>query len=271
MDQGRKTNWYWRTARGARLLPAVLALSVIFLRPRAAEIMMFAAASLSDAVREIASEYLEKSGDKIVFNFASSSTLARQIAEGARADLFFSADEEKMDELEKKGLIRKETRSSLLSNSLVIVVPTDSSLGIKTAGDLRKAKRIALAETGSVPAGIYARKYLEQARLWAELEKRVIPTENVRASLAAVESGNADAAVVYKTDAAISHKVKVAYEVPRQAAPRISYPVAVLTEARSAKPAEKFLEYLRSPEGRKKFVRFGFIVLPIAGERNGNG
>lgn len=234
-----------------------------------ADVTVFAAASLSDALKEVAVSFQRENGTRVHFNFAGSSTLARQIGEGARADLFFSADEEKMDQIAAKELIRKETRRDLLSNTLVIVVPNDSALS--TPDQLRAVKRIALAQPESVPAGIYARKLLEQAGLWTELKSKVVPTENVRAALAAVGSGNADAAIVYKTDAAVSRQAKVVYEVPAGTGPKIVYPVAVLKEARDEKSALGFWKYLQSPAARKVFEQFGFIVLPGASGRHGNG
>jgi molybdate transport system substrate-binding protein len=228
----------------------------------AVEVTVFAAASLADSLKEIAAAYERQSGDKIVFNFGASSTLARQIEEGAPADLFFSADEAKMDELEKKGLILKETRKSRLSNSLVIVVAAEMGAVIESPKDLAtdKVKRLALAEPKSVPAGIYAKEYLQKQNLWSAVERKVIPTENVRAALAAVEAGNLEAGIVYKTDAAISKKVKVAYAVPDKDSPGISYPMAVVKEAKQAEAAKKFLQYLGSRDAAKVFERFGFIV-----------
>ena len=140
-------------------------------------------------MKEIAAAYEKSAGDKVVFNFGASSLLARQIEEGAPADVFFSADEAKMDGLEKKGLIVKGTRRSRLSNSLVIVVAADSTLSIKTATDLTasQVKRLALADPKTVPAGLYAKEYLERVKLWPALAAKVVPTDNVRAALAAVE------------------------------------------------------------------------------------
>jgi molybdate transport system substrate-binding protein len=228
----------------------------------AAEIMVFAAASLTDALKEIAPAFERKTGDRAVFNLGASSVLARQIQEGAPADLFFSADDEKMDGLEKQGLLG--SRRSLLSNSLVIVVANDRAFSIKAPEDLLKARRIALAEPRTVPAGIYARKYLEQAGLWSKLSGSVVPTENVRAALSAVESGNVEAGIVYKTDAAISKRVKIAYEVPVQDGPKISYPVAVLKDSKRKGPAGEFLRYLESEEATKVFEKYGFIVVKPA-------
>src|SRR5437016_6174954 len=151
----------------------------------AAEITCFAAASLTDSLKEIDSAYEKQTGEKVVFNFGSSNFLARQIEEGAPADIFFSADEVRMDSLEKKGLLSRETRKSRLSNSLVIVVSADNLLTIKSASDLAepKVKRIALADPRTVPAGIYAREYLEKVKLWTSIQSKIVPTDNVRAAL----------------------------------------------------------------------------------------
>ena len=243
-----------------KLFATLLSLLFLTVPICGAEIMVFAAASLTDALKEIASKYEKATGDRPVFNLGASSILARQIQEGAPADLFFSADEEKMDLLEKAGLIQKDTRKSLLSNSLVIVIANDSALSIKSPEDLQKAKRIALAETKTVPAGIYARQYLEQIGLWSKVQNAVIPTENVRAALSAVESGNVDAGIVYKTDAAISKKIRIAYEIPTADTPTISYPIAVLKDARNAKGAQSFLNHLESKAADDVFKKLGFII-----------
>ena len=247
-----------------KLARVILATAVLLATTlvHAVEVTVFAAASLTDSLKEIAATYEKQSNDKIVFNFGASSTLARQIEEGAPADLFFSADEAKMDELEKKGLIHKETRKSRLSNSLVIVVAAEKGAVIESPKDLAtdKVKRLALAEPKTVPAGIYAKEYLQKQNLWSAVEGKVIPTENVRAALAAVEAGNVEAGIVYKTDAAISKKVKVAYEVPVQDSPAIRYPMAVMKEAKQAEAAKEFLQYLGSRDSAKVFERFGFIV-----------
>lgn len=241
-------------------LVALLLLSFTTISASAAEITVFAAASLTDVLKELARNYEKETGDKIVFNFAASSLLQRQIAAGAPADIFFSADEAKMNELEAKGLIDKSTRKSRLGNSLVVVVAGDSTLQLKSGQDLTNAviKKIALAEPKSVPAGIYAKEWLEGRGLWEAIEPRVIPTENVRAALAAVESGNVECGVVYKTDAAISKKVKVAFEVPEKESPVVSYPMAVTKESKQPAAAKKFLNYLDSKAAGDIFKKFGF-------------
>lgn len=228
----------------------------------AAEVTVFAAASLTDALKEIALDYERQSNDRIFFNFGASSFLARQIEEGAPADLFFSADEAKMDALQKRGRIEASTRRSLLSNALVIVVAVDSPLRFASAKDLAgpDVKTIALADPQTVPAGIYSREYLAKHGLWSAVKPKVVPTDNVRAALAAVESGNVDAGMVYRTDAAISKKIRVACAVPVAEGPAIRYPVAVVKDSPCALAAEKFLTFLVSTSAEKVFKKYGFIV-----------
>ena len=230
----------------------------------AAELNVFAAASLSDALKEIAQKYGPESGDKLHFNLAASSALARQIKEGAPADLFFSADEAKMDDLAKAGLIAPASRHTLLSNSLVIVVGAEGDAKITAPADLaaESIHHLALAEPQTVPAGIYAKAYLQKLGLWDQVAAKVVPTENVRACLAAVESGNVDAGFVYKTDALISKKVRVAYEVAAADGPKIAYPLAVVGGTKNAEAAAKFAAYLSSPAARTVFEKYGFLVLP---------
>jgi molybdate transport system substrate-binding protein len=229
-----------------------------------ARLTVFAAASLTDSLKAIAADYEEQAGDRVIFNFAASNTLARQIEEGAPADLFFSADEAKMDSLEGKGLLASGTRTSRLSNRLVIVVAADQGADLRQAAELAtdKVKRLALAEPRTVPAGIYAKEYLQRQNLWAAVEQKIVPTENVRAALAAVEAGNVEAGIVYKTDAATSKRVKIAVEVPAFDGPAIRYPMALMKESKHPDAALRFLRYLDSDEAGRIFERFGFIVRP---------
>ena len=229
---------------------------------RAGSIVVFAAASLTDSLQEIARAYTQQSGDKVALNFGASSSLARQIQEGAPADVFFSADQAQMDSLQKQGLIATETRRNRLSNSLVIVVADDSKLALASGKDLIQAavKRIALADPQTVPAGIYSRRYLEKLGLWTALAPKVVPTDNVRAALAAVESGNVEAGMVYKTDAAISKHVKIACAVPPGEGPDILYPMAQVRDSKDPAAARKFLDYLNSAEAARVFEKFGFLL-----------
>jgi molybdate transport system substrate-binding protein len=230
---------------------------------RVDEIVVSAAASLTDVLKEIATGYQSKTKHTVRFNFGSSSGLARQIEEGAPADIFFSADTAQMDVLDKNGRLEPGTRKNLLSNQLVLIVPADSKLGISSPKDLLKAdvKKIALAEPSSVPVGVYSSKYLTEEGLWGRMKSKLIPVQDVRATLAAVESGNVEAGFVYKTDAAISKKVKIAYEVPIDKGPKITYSLAIVAESKRKNAAREFLNYLQSQPAKDAFKKFGFVVL----------
>jgi len=230
----------------------------------AVNLRVSAAASLLDVLQEIAPAYEKQSGDTVLFNFGASSMLARQIQEGAPADLFISADELKMDQLQQRGLIVKKSRCSILSNVLVIIVPSDSRLRIASPKDLEDPaiRNIAIAEPQTVPAGIYAKEYLRKLRVWGRITYKIIPTDNVRAALAAVESGNVETGIVYKTDALISRVVRIAYEVPAAEGPEISYPAAVLADSKQQPAAQRFLDYLQTPPAQQIFRNYGFIVKP---------
>ena len=228
----------------------------------AADLTVHAAASLSNTMQEIGAAYEKLSDDKLQFNFGASNLLVKQIAEGAPADLFFAADEAKMDDLDKKGLLLSGSRRTLLSNTLVIVVAADAPNVPKSASELIKPeyKKLALAEPHVVPAGIYAQEYLVKAALWDSVKEKIVPTENVRAALAAVESGNVEAGFVYKTDAMISKKVKIAVEISAAEGPKISYPVAVLKSSKTPENAKRFAQFLAGPEARAIFEKAGFIM-----------
>jgi len=245
-------------------LSGTIALVLFLLAPNAgaATLRIHAAASLTDVLEEIATEYTKDTGTVVRFNFAGSSTLARQIELGAPGDLFFSADELKMNQLQGQGWVLGDTRKSILSNSLVIIVPSDSDRILRSARNLAggSIKRIALAEPYTVPAGVYARMYLEVAGYWDQIAPKVVAMDNVRAALLAVESGNVDAGIVYKTDAMTSSKVMVAYEVRPGEAPYISYPIAILSEAISPDEGARFIEYLDTDKARAIFETHGFVV-----------
>lgn len=225
---------------------------------------MSAAASLTDALEEIGRGWEAAFHEDVAFNFAASSALARQIEEGAPVDVFISADEAAVGRLGGKGLLLPGSRRSLVSNVLVIVVEKGSPLAIDGPRALASARvaTLALAEPDSVPAGIYARKYLEGLGLWESIRAKVVPAENVRAALAAVEGGNADAAIVYRTDARISRRVRVAYEVPAASGPRISYGAAAIAATAVPEKARRFLDYLSGPAAAAVFRRFGFLPPP---------
>jgi molybdate transport system substrate-binding protein len=241
----------------------VMALLVVHATAWADAILVSAAASLTDVLKEIAAGYGAKSKHTVKFNFGPSSGLARQIDEGAPVDIFFSADLLQMDSLEKKGRLEPGTRRNLLSNQLVIIVPADSKLSLSSTKNLLKAavKRIALAEPSSVPVGVYSKKYLTDEGLWNKVEAKVVPVQDVRATLASVESGNVEAGFVYKTDAAVSKKVKIVYEVPLDKGPKITYPIAIVKDSKHKDAAQDFINYLESPAATSAFKQYGFAVL----------
>lgn len=216
--------------------------------------VVLAAASLQEALSEVSNAWAGQGRPAPVLAFAGTSALARQVEHGAPADLFVSADEEWMDVLERKGLLRAGTRADLLSNRLVLIAPRGSDVsGLADLGD----GRLALADPDAVPAGKYARAALEHHGEWSSVSRRIAPAENVRAALGLVERGEAALGVVYATDALASDKVRVVEIFPAESHPPIRYPVAVLTG--SAHPdAAALRAYLASPEAARIFARHGF-------------
>jgi len=201
---------------------------------------------------------------RVRFNFGSSGLLARQIGAGAPADVFFSADEGRMDALVNVGRIRLDTRRTLLSNALVIIVPEAAPAGsVVSPADLAdgRVRRIALGEMQTVPAGIYAREYLQGLGLWSAIAPKVVPMENVRAALSAVGAGNADAGIVYRTDVRMSARVRVAFEVPEAEGPKIAYLVAVVEGAREEEAARAWVAYLAAQQAQEVFSRHGFGIV----------
>jgi len=230
------------------------------------EIMLYAAASLRESLQDLAPTCGKQAGAQLVFNFGPSNDLVRQIEAAEKADLFFSADEALMDRLSKAGLLETGTRRTVLSNRLVVIAPLDSTLVIHSPADLagKAVRRLSLANPEAVPAGKYARAWLEKTGQWEALKERVVPGVDVRAALSAVESGVVEAGVVYATDAAITKKVRVLYEVPASEAPAISYPLAVLRSRPQQSLAAKVEDCLTGPEALKVYQSRGFIVGPAS-------
>ena len=230
----------------------------------AAELTVFAAASLSDSLKELAPVYAKATGNTLRFNFGASGALARQIQSGAPADVIVSADELRVDQLEKAGLIAAGTRRTILANLLVVVVAADGGAPVAVLPDLAKAdvKRIAIGEPATVPVGTYTKAHLQKLGLWAPVESKCVPLDNVRAVLAAVEAGNADAGFVYKTDALISKKVRIAVTVSLGEGPKITYPAAALRDARQPEAAAKFVAFLAGAEAQAVFAKCGFLPAP---------
>ena len=230
---------------------------------------VFAAASMKNALDDINAAFLKTTGTKVVASYAASSALAKQLEQGAPADIFASADLEWMDYSAQKKTIKDDTRVNLLGNRLVLIAPKDSKIdtvAIAQGFDLAKLigdGRIATGEVTSVPVGKYAKSALEKLGIWASVEKKFAMTDNVRAALALVARGEAVLGIVYETDAKVEPGVKIVAKFPENSHPPIVYPAALTV---SAKPdAQKFFQFLLSGTALVFFERYGFTYLVKAG------
>jgi molybdate transport system substrate-binding protein len=244
----------------------LLAAPLTTVAAHAADVTVFAASSLKNALDDAAKIYQAKTGDKVTISYAASSALAKQIEGGAPADIFFSADLDWMDYLQEKKLIDVGSRRSLLGNTLVLIAPKNStvSLTIEKNFPLLQALgpdgKLAMGQVDSVPAGKYGKAALTYLGVWDSVAPRVAQAENVRAALAFVAKGEAPLGIVYGTDAKSEPAVRVLGTFPADSHPKIVYPVALLASA-SAKPeARKFLEFLLSPEAAPSFEAQGFSI-----------
>jgi molybdate transport system substrate-binding protein len=220
-----------------------------------------AAASLKDALEDVENAYATTHAHlEFTNNFGSSGTLAVQIDQGAPADVFLSAAAKPMDDLEAKGLLAAGTRRNLLRNTLVLIVPLDSGLHDFQGLTASSIKTIALGDPASVPAGQYGRQTLASLHLLDKLNAKLVLAKDVRQVLAYVETGNADAGLVYATDAQISNKVRVVATAPDSTHDPIVYPVAVIMGSRSQQTARSFVDYLASPAAKAIFVKRGFTI-----------
>jgi molybdate transport system substrate-binding protein len=234
-------------------------------RPAAADVLVFAAASLKNALDDAIADYGKKTGVKVEVSYAASGPLARQIDAGAPADLFISADTDWMDDVAKHGAIRPDSRVDLLGNRLVLVTAKAHPVAVKLAPDADLAGtlgdgRLAIGDPQSVPAGKYGQAALEKLGLWASVEPKLARAENVRAALALVSRGEAPLGIVYATDAAADPGVAIAAEFPEGSYPAIIYPAALVKDSKNA-GAKPFLEYLESPAAAPFFTRQGFTRL----------
>jgi molybdate transport system substrate-binding protein len=226
---------------------------------------VYAASSLTNALDELGSAYTRDSGQPIKYSYASSSTLARQIEAGAKADIFFSADTDWMDYVQNRNLINTATRANVLGNKLVLIAPIDSTLQITIAPgfDLLGALhggRLSTGDPDSVPIGKYARSALLWLGVWNQVVDRLVRADNVRTALAFVDRREAPLGIVYETDALVDKQVRVVAIFPGNTHVPIVYPVALTIGA--AKGADAFMAYLRGPAGQSVFKKYGFTVLP---------
>lgn len=226
----------------------------------AADITVSAAASLTNAFKELSQAYeAAHPGDKVLLNFAASDALVAQIAKGAPVDVFASADQEAMDKAAQQQLLAPGSRRNFASNALVLVLPSAGAVPVRSLADLRlpAVTRITMGNPAGVPVGRYARQALEKAGLWAAVEPRLIFGASVRQSLDYVARGEVDAGFVYATDAlAMKDKVKVALTVPTETP--VLYPIAAIRTAPNAAGAGRFLAYVQAPAGQAVLARYGF-------------
>ena len=224
------------------------------------EVVVSAAVSLSGVLQQLAPIYEARAGGRVVLNFGPSNTLARQIAAGARVDVFISADEAQMDVAAPE--LEPGTRVDLLSNQLAIAVPDDRPRRFASARDLADPaiRRIAIGDPAAVPAGVYARQYLQKIGVWSVLEMKLIPSGSVRLALAAVENGAADAAIVYRTDIPTATHAREALLIPAADGPRIIYPAAVVRTGLNREGATRLLAFLRGSDAMAVFTRAGFLA-----------
>ncbi len=241
----------------------LLSFACLFIGCSSEELVIFGATSLTDALTEVSQRFGTVQNVKVYCNFAGSSTLQRQIEKGAPADVFISASPKHMDALQGKGLLYEDSRRAILKNRLVLVVPINSPLTMTNVELLAQnaIRRIAIGEPNSVPAGIYGREALTHLGVWTTIQSKLIPSADVRATLAYVESGEVDVGVVYQTDAAISKKTSIIYQFPSSSHSPIVYPAAVLRNTGHKVFAQAFLQYLQAPEAASIFEKHGFSVV----------
>ena len=230
------------------------------------EVVVFAAASTTNAVNEIARQFADRYATRVTSSFASSSTLAKQIAGGAPANVYLSANKKWMDYLEKKRLIDAQSRFDLMGNRIVLIAPAGSSLGRIDIGPglaldrlLGKDGRLSMGDPAHVPAGIYGKTALQHIGIWDRIKHRLAPMKDVRAALVLVERAETPLGLVYGTDAAISKKVRVVGTFPADSHTAIVYPVAEVSAGKKTETT-LFLYFLTSPEARAVLVKYGFVI-----------
>lgn len=251
-----------RALRTAAIAVAALALGLgLFAPARAADVTVSAAASLTNAFKDLASAFeAAHPGTRLQFNFAASDALLAQIAKGAPVDVFASADQETMDKAQQQKLLLEGTRRNFVSNALVVITPVDGGVTLASLSDLRQpaVRRIAIGRPEGVPAGRYAKAALEKARLWPAIEPKAVFAQNVRQALDYVARGETEAGFVYATDALVlKEKVRTLFTVPTDLP--IAYPIAVTTGGANAAGGRQFIDFVASPAGQAVLARHGFL------------
>ncbi len=255
-----------RMALAGLMLVSTLLVEARAQKTEATTITIFAAASLRNALDNAAKAYDKSTGNKVVISYAGSSALAKQIAQGAPADIFISADLDWMNYVQKAKIIKDDTRFNLLGNRLVLIAPKSSTVSVKIAKDFPLAtilgdNHIAMANVKAVPAGKYGSAALRKLGVWSAVEPKVAQAANVRAALALVAQGEAPLGIVYETDAAAEPKVKIIDVFPEDTHPPIIYPIAMIAATKNADAAKAFIDYLKTPGAQAFFTEQGFTIL----------
>lgn len=226
------------------------------------QLLIGAASSLEKAMVEIEELYSDQNPEvKINFTFAGSGTLEEQIREGAPIDVFIPAAQKQMDALEEDGFIMEDSREDLLTNDVVLIVPKNSELGISGFDTITKAKVIAIGDPESVPAGQYAKEIFEGLGIWDQVYSKASLGKNVTEVLSWVSTENADAGIVYRTDAALRDDVTIISQAPEESQIKAVYPAAVLNTSKNKKTAKSFIEFLNSEEAKQVFIKYGFGIV----------
>jgi molybdate transport system substrate-binding protein len=234
-------------------------------RAQGRDLLVFGAASLKNALDEANAQYQRASGHKIVVSYGASSALAKQIENGAPADIFISADLDWMNYVAEHKLIKPETRVNLVGNKLVLIAPADGKVNLAIGPNFPLAQalgsdRLAMADPAAVPAGKYGKAALESLGVWSSVANKIAPAQDVRATLLLVSRGEAPLGIVYQTDAAADKGVRIVGAFPESTHPPIIYPIAV-TAAATNPEAGAYLNYLKSPAAKPAFEKQGFVVL----------
>lgn len=247
------------------LIPGTLGMPLRAADAPKQELLVFAAASLTNVLDEIGTVYTQQTGQPVKFSYAASSALARQIEAGSRADVFFSADLEWMDYVQARNLIDRSTRRNVLGNRLVLVAPADSKIELKIAPGFALAAalgngRLATGDPETVPVGKYARSALTSLGVWNDVADKLVRADNVRSALAFIARGETPLGIVYETDAKVEKRMRIVDFFPADSHPPIVYPIAVIAQARPA--ARQFVEFLQSAAAQEAFKKFGFQEPP---------
>lgn len=261
-QKAKKASWRKNWIKTVLLLLISILLSGCANQKNQTELLVGAAASLEPAMNELQEIYVEQNPSiTLSFTFAGSGAIEQQIREGAPIDVFISAAEKQMNSLEEDELIEKDTRVNLLTNELVLVVPKVNTLDITGFEDITKASVIAIGDPSSVPAGQYVMEVFETLSIWEEVNRKVSLGKDVTEVLTWVSSGNAEAGVVYITDAMLNDKVKVIATAPEGSHKRIIYPAAVLKDSKTKKQAKDFVTFLNNEAAGKIFEKYGFVMM----------